>query len=86
MDRSQTFDPSGSIIKPPNSENDSSSRPSSPSYTRRLVRREYPDPKDRTEDFDYIEWLQGVYGPGVIVVDIYNVPTGWVRIDGSPPI
>ena len=86
-DRPHTIIPhsSSSVIKPQKS-NDSSFSSSSLSYTRRLVRRAYLDPKFLTEEFNYIEWLQGVYGPGVLVVDISGVPEGWVLIDGSPPV
>ena len=73
-------------VAPPKSNDSSCFSSSSPSYTRRLVRRAYLDPKYLTEDFDYIEWLQELYGPGVLVVDISGVPKGWVLIDGSPPL
>jgi hypothetical protein len=37
------------------------------------------------EDFDEDAWNKKVYGPDVIVVDMVNVPKGWVLVDGNIP-
>src|SRR5436190_12346438 len=34
------------------------------------------------EDFDHSAWHRKLYGPDIIVVDVIEVPKGWVLVDG----
>jgi len=60
--------------------------PLRPGYTRRLIQKKYPPPEMWDVDFDEQEWMKKAYGDKVIVVDMVDVPDGWILIDGmSPP-
>jgi len=56
-----------------------------PGYTRRLIRMVRVPLDEVDEDFDEDAWNKKAYGPDVIVVDIRNVPDGWVLVDGNSP-
>jgi hypothetical protein len=56
-----------------------------PGYTRRLIRMIRIPLDEIDEDFDEAAWNKKVYGPDVIVVDMRNVPKGWVLVDGNIP-
>jgi hypothetical protein len=34
-------------------------------------------------NFDEQEWMKKAYGERVIVVDMVNVPDGWILVDGN---
>ena len=56
-----------------------------PGYTRRLIRMIRIPLDEIDEDFDEDAWNKKVYGPDIIVVDMRNVPKGWVLVDGNIP-
>ena len=56
-----------------------------PGYTRRLIRMIRVPLDEVEEDFDEDAWNKKAYGQDVIVVDIRNVPYGWVLVDGNAP-
>ena len=57
--------------------------PLRPGYTRRLIKKIYPPPEMWDLNFDEQEWMKKAYGERVIVVDMVNVPDGWILVDGN---
>jgi hypothetical protein len=53
-----------------------------PGYTRRLIKKKYCPPEMWDVNFDEEEWIKKAYGENVIVVDLYDVPDGWILVDG----
>ena len=53
-----------------------------PGYTRRLIKKKYCPPEMWDVNFDEEEWIKKAYGENVIVVDLFDVPDGWILIDG----
>ena len=56
--------------------------PLRPGYTRRLIKKKYAPPEMWDLDFDEQEWMKKAYGEKVIIVDMNNVPDGWILVDG----
>jgi len=56
--------------------------PLRPGYTRRLIKKKYPPPEMWDLNFDEQEWMKKAYGEKVIVVDMDDVPDGWILVDG----
>jgi hypothetical protein len=54
-------------------------------YTRRLIRMVHIPLDEIDEDFDEDAWNRKVYGPNVEIVDMRNVPKGWVLVHGITP-
>ena len=57
--------------------------PLRPGYTRRLIKKKYAPPEMWDIDFDEQEWMKKAYGEKVIVVDMNDVPDGWILVDGT---
>ena len=51
-----------------------------PGYTRRLIRMIHIPLDEIDEDFDEDAWNKKVYGPNVEVVDMRNIPKGWILV------
>ena len=54
-------------------------------YTRRLIRMKYCPPDEFDDTFDEAAWIKQAYGENVIVVDMDQVPKGWILVDGMFP-
>ena len=54
-------------------------------HVRKLIRMKYCPPDEFDESFDEKTWMKEAYGENVIVVDMYNVPEGWILVDGIFP-
>jgi hypothetical protein len=70
---------------PESHDSDDELYPLRPGYTRRLIKKKYPPPEMWDVDFDEQEWIKKAYGDKVIVVDMVDVPDGWILIDGMSP-
>ena len=56
--------------------------PLRPGYTRRLIKKKYASPEYWDVNFDEEEWMKKAYGEKVIVVEMDDVPDGWILVDG----
>ena len=51
-------------------------------YTRKLIRMKYCPPDEVDDTFDETVWMKQAYGENVIIVDMHEVPEGWILVDG----
>ena len=54
-------------------------------YTRKLIRMKYCPPDEFDDTFDETAWIKEAYGENIIIVDMYQVPNGWILVDGMFP-
>ena len=51
-------------------------------YTRKLIKKIYAPPEMWDVNFDEKAWMKEAYGENVIIVDLDDVPEGWILVDG----